>query len=303
MTKVALAGSSGSLGTAVLQQLVAAGFEITALTRTAGKVPVGLPNVTEVVVNFENKDSLIEALRGHEAVVSTTGSQSKQAQLALIDAAVAAGVSRFVPSSFGSDYHDPENRALPVYADFIAVEEYLGQLAADNKITWTSVANNGFLDWGLKQRFFLDVVERRCTLWDGGDHLVSFTRLSAVGQAVVGILKHPDETRNRIVYIQEAEASLKDLVNIVNELHPAGADSWVLPLQSTKDAVAESYAALAKGQLDMSVLMGFLVRAALRPEASHFKKNDNDLLGVKLLSRVGLKAAVAEIIENIPGVL
>ncbi|KAJ1554307.1 hypothetical protein HK405_005438 [Cladochytrium tenue] len=53
----------------------------------------------------------------------------------------------------------------------------------------------------------------------------------------------------------------------------------------------------------MSVLMGFLVRAAFGPEASHFKKNDNDLLGVKLLSRVGLKAAVAEIIEDIPGAL
>ncbi|KAJ1563492.1 hypothetical protein HK405_001837, partial [Cladochytrium tenue] len=91
IAKVALAGASGSLGSAVLNQLVEAGFQVSALTRTSGKV-APRPNVTEVVVDFDGPlDALTDALRGHDAVVAATGSHtSLAAQLALVEAAAAA---------------------------------------------------------------------------------------------------------------------------------------------------------------------------------------------------------------------
>ncbi|KAJ1554308.1 hypothetical protein HK405_005439, partial [Cladochytrium tenue] len=126
--KVALAGASGQVGAAVLTQLLAAGFQVTALTRSAGRVQVR-PGVTEVVVDFGNHDVLVAALADHHAVVATTAGESAAAQILLADAAADAGVTRFVPSDFGSDLDDPESRALPVFADKIKVREHLAGLA------------------------------------------------------------------------------------------------------------------------------------------------------------------------------
>ncbi|KAJ1563481.1 hypothetical protein HK405_001880, partial [Cladochytrium tenue] len=58
INKVALAGASGSLGSAILNQLVEAGFQVSALTRTSGKV-LPRPNVTEVVVDFDGPLELL----------------------------------------------------------------------------------------------------------------------------------------------------------------------------------------------------------------------------------------------------
>ncbi|KAJ1552168.1 hypothetical protein HK405_012382, partial [Cladochytrium tenue] len=118
ITKVALAGASGQVGAAVLTKLLAAGFQVTALTRAAGRVQAR-PGVTEVVVDFGDRAALAAALAGHHAVVATTAGQSAEAQILLADAAADAGVTRFVPSDFGSDLDDPESRALPVFADKI----------------------------------------------------------------------------------------------------------------------------------------------------------------------------------------
>ncbi|KAK9646728.1 hypothetical protein HCH54_005460 [Aspergillus fumigatus] len=71
--KVALLGK-GFLGSAVLDPLVKAGFDVTVLTRCRSSVegvPVG---VAVVEVDYTSIDSLEHALRGHDAVVSTVTS-------------------------------------------------------------------------------------------------------------------------------------------------------------------------------------------------------------------------------------
>lgn len=64
----------GFLGSAVLDPLVKAGFDVTVLTRCRSSVegvPVG---VAVVEVDYTSIDSLEHALRGHDAVVSTVTS-------------------------------------------------------------------------------------------------------------------------------------------------------------------------------------------------------------------------------------
>jgi hypothetical protein len=54
-------------------------------------------------VAYDNLSSLTSPFRGQDAVVSTVGTFGISAQCSAIDAAIAAGVQRFVPSEFGGD--------------------------------------------------------------------------------------------------------------------------------------------------------------------------------------------------------
>ena len=103
---VAIAGASGHLGPAVLNTLLAAGiFEVTVFTRVSSNAT--FPSGAKVIpVDYASMESLTDALRGQDAVVSTLASVSLSAQFLMIDAAIAAGVKRFIPSEFGSNTYN-----------------------------------------------------------------------------------------------------------------------------------------------------------------------------------------------------
>lgn len=82
-------------------------------------------SVKSIDVDFSSLDSLKAALKGQDAVVSTLGAFAAAQQTSLIDAAIAAGVKRFIPSEFGSDTTHPKVSALPVYRDKVAAQQYL----------------------------------------------------------------------------------------------------------------------------------------------------------------------------------
>ncbi|KAJ0118850.1 hypothetical protein J7T55_013106 [Diaporthe amygdali] len=301
--KVAIAGANGALGSAVFAQIVKGGFEVTALVRSAGKIPNLPSSAKEVVVDFTSQDSLAAALKGQDATVSVLGSQpgAGAAQKALAQASAVSGVKRFIPSDFGSNLENSEVRKLAVFKEKFEVRDELARLAKEGKLTWTSVCNNAFLDWGLENKFVLDPVEGKATLWDGGDFPISVTRLAAVGQAVVGVLKHPDETANRTVYVQEAAVSLKQLVEIAKELTPG--KKWTVVEGNTAEVVQKSNEALSKGIFEVWVFVSLIFRAAFsNATGAHFAKNDNALLGIHELSEAELKAAVKETLAGIPGV-
>lgn len=68
-------------------------------------------------------------------------------------------------------------------------------------------------DWCLRIGFTgIDVKSRTATLWDGGDAKWSATNLATVGTAVARILAHPEETKNRPVYVQGLRVSQKDML-------------------------------------------------------------------------------------------
>lgn len=294
--------ANGALGTALFEQLVKGGFEVTALVRSSGKIPNLPANAKEAVVDFTSRDSLVAALKGQDAAVSALGSQpgTADAQKLLAQASADSGVKRFIPSDFGSNLDNAEVRKLAVFKDKFALRDELVRLAKETKLTWTSINNNAFLDWGIEHKFLFDPVEGKATLWDGGEHLISTTRLAAVGQALVGVLKHPDETANRAVYVQEAAVSLKKLVEIAKEFTPG--KKWTVVESSTDDVVKKSNEALQKGIFEPWVFITLIFRAAFsNVTEAHFVKNDNALLGIHELSEAELREAVKETLARVPG--
>ena len=150
---VAIAGATGRLGQLIVRALLSRGAEVRALVRPGTPqdklVPIEGANI--VAVDLADAAELQRVLRDAEIVVSAlnglrdviVGTQS-----ALLDAAIAAGVPRFIPSDYAADFtklEPGENRNFDLRRDFRRI-----LLAAP--IRSTSLLTGGFMELLLRGR-------------------------------------------------------------------------------------------------------------------------------------------------------
>lgn len=291
INKVALAGATGNLGPAILDQLLKAGFEVTVLTRK-GSSHTFPPSVKTAIVDYDSLDSLVEALRGQDAVVSSLASAALSKQLLLVDAAAKAGVRRFLPSEFGSNTVHEKTSQLPCFGDKVAVQKALQKHAAAGNLTYTVVANGPFFDWGIKVGFIINVKGKTVNLYDGGNRLFSTTTLATIGKAVAGVLKKPDETKNRAVYVHDTALTLKQLLELAKKA--TGPDGWTEEVVSVDDLLRQGWAELKSERPDPNKFVLKFISASIWGDGygSYFEKNDNELLGIKELTADEVQAIV-----------
>lgn len=143
--------ASGNLGRPIVKALLDAGeFYVTAVSRTTSSATFPA-SVRVVRVDFLAQDDLEGAFLGQDAVFSVSApSSSLVDQKRIIDAAIAMGVRRFIPSNFGADLHNPNTAALPLFRDKIAIHKYLEEKTVSVPgFSWTTIYTGPFLDWGL----------------------------------------------------------------------------------------------------------------------------------------------------------
>jgi uncharacterized protein YbjT (DUF2867 family) len=290
--RIAIAGATGNLGPAIVQALINAGFDVTILSQS-GKTS-GLPSAAKTVkVDYSSHQSLVNALQGHDAFVSAVPTHDTQP--ALIDAAIAAGVKRFIPSEFGSNIAgNAKTAALPVFKGKAITQDYLKQKSS--QISYTLICNGLFLDWGMQVGLWLDLKGGPTRVFDGGDDKHSTTLLKDIGQAVVGVLQHPDETQNRAVYVQSAAVSQNQLIEIARKVKPG----VKIDRQdaSVGQLLDDSHKQLAQGGDQVgSAMVGFIIVSVFGGSAEYgnlwSEKNDNELLGIKETSTQDLEALIA----------
>ena len=108
---IVLAGATGDLGFRIAQSLLNRGAVVRALVRPGNTKPevTSLRDLgAEIVeVDFNSVTALTKACAGAACVVSAVSGLRDvivNGQKRLLDAAVAAGVSRFIPSDYSIDY-------------------------------------------------------------------------------------------------------------------------------------------------------------------------------------------------------
>lgn len=290
---IALAGATGNLGPSVLAALASANYTITILSRTGAPVPNAPQDATIKKVDFTSLSSLTSALQGIDALVSCLPDFSLQPLL--IDAAIAAGVQRFLPSEFGSDsYGNANARSLPVFKDKVKTQEYLKQKAEEGKISYTVVVNGAFLDWGLMVGFVASPKGGKTRVFDGGEGKRSMTLLSDVGKAVVGVLKHPEETKDRAVYVQSGAFSQNQLLEVIKKVNNVEVE---VEKVSSEEVEKAGYEELKKGEkADIhKAMIGFITVSIFREGyGGLFEKTDNELFGIKQLPEGQLEALLAK---------
>jgi putative NADH-flavin reductase len=284
--------ASGHLGPHVLKALIEANFQVTVLTRSK-KLGAYDAVIRVIEVDFTSVESLTVALKGIDAVVSTVGNDALGNQTVLIDAAIAAGVKRFIPSEYGSCTTNPKLEAMPVYAPMFKIRQYLQEKASAGKLTWTVLACGAFLDFLFGGPALLDFANHKATLYDEGDNRISSTSMPNVGKAIAGILKNYDATKNKIVRTSEVILTQNELLEIAEGLRPD--IKWELSKVSTSVLLREGLNGASTGDFSMPVIMKVLTGTALAGDTygSAYDETDNDLLGVKELTKEESKNLVA----------
>ena len=143
---VIVIGAAGNVGRPIVSALLASGlFKVSALTRPSSTSTIP-PTVTTIKTDY-TRDSLVEAFRGQDAVVSTIATSNLTDQKLIIDAAAAAGVKRFIPSEFGWDTSgDIGLEVAPCTSMKVDIVKYLREKES-SRMTWTSVVNGLWLDY------------------------------------------------------------------------------------------------------------------------------------------------------------
>lgn len=98
--RIAVAGATGRVGSTLIDRLGSDPVDIVALTRQSATAQFA-PNVTVATVDFDRPATLADALVGVDKVFVAHGTSARQVEneIALIDAAVAAGVRHIVKLS------------------------------------------------------------------------------------------------------------------------------------------------------------------------------------------------------------
>lgn len=294
---VAIVGATGSLGSTILDRLVALNkFNITVLRRLDSSLEPPFEGVKVLRVDYQSQESLRTALMGQDAVVSALGTLAVEAQIPLIDAAAAAGVKRFIPSDFGGDFDNPNTRSISVFGAKVKVQDHVIEKSKTTSITYTAIYCSAFLDWGFQYDFTLRISDYKPLLINGGDALFSATYLSTIGDAVVGVLNHPEETKNRSVYVHDVVVSQKRLLEMAKKAAPE--KPWEPRVVDLDDMISGAEKRLAAGQLDMEAVMPYVFRVIMDPPfGGRFEKVDNELLGLKPKTEEDVLATLKELIR------
>ncbi|KAH7305513.1 hypothetical protein B0I35DRAFT_483867 [Stachybotrys elegans] len=293
MKNITLVGASGSLGSVILSKLLETGrFNVQVLRRPTSSA--AFPAAVKVVdVLLSAVEDVKAALEGQDALISALGISQVQDQANLTDACIAAGVQRFIPAEFGADVENEKVQTLPVYAPIVKVRNHLIERSRDTSLTYTFVHNGGFLDWGLQHDFLLKVSDYQPMLIDGGSRLFSATTVSSIADAVVGILDHPQETKNRAVYIEDCKITQNTLYQLAKEVAPL--KPWAPIHVKLDDLTADADRRVAEGTADRDVMVPYLYRALMDPECGgNFREVDNGLLGLKQFTEEDLRNIVRE---------
>lgn len=249
-----------------------------------------------VEVDFDSVSSLTAALENHDAVISTIGKSGLEKQTTLIDAAAAAGVYRFIPSDFGSCTTSPKVADLPFYSTLATVRNYLIEKTAASALTYSIIAPGCFTEYLLAFPAAIDFKNHSVAFVDGGNTRFSVTSVATFARAVAAVFNHPDETKNRVVYVSEAILNQRQLLDIAKKVNPE--IQWTTSEVKSADILKAGLDAIASGGDSLLAYGKILVGTVLGEEyGSAYDNNDNSLLGVETLTEERLKALVADRLE------
>ncbi|WP_460585861.1 NmrA family NAD(P)-binding protein [Hymenobacter arcticus] len=209
---IVLAGATGDLGLRIAQELLARGATVHALVRPGNTKPavatLRAQGATVVEVDFDSVAALAQACAGAACVVSALSGLRDvivDTQARLLEAAVAAGVPRFIPSDYSIDFTKlPEgsNRNLDLRREF-------GRRLDQAPIRATSILNGMFMDLLTGQAPVILFKIKRMLYWGSADQPLDFTTIADTAAFTAAAALDP--TTPRYLRVAGEVATMRDL--------------------------------------------------------------------------------------------
>jgi nucleoside-diphosphate-sugar epimerase len=216
---VILAGAAGDLGYRIARQLIERGATVRSLLRTAASdedksglarlgiavAPADVSDAASVAAVCEGAACVISALNGlYDVVVAR--------QSVLLDAAVQAGVPRFISSDFSADFTTTkpgDNRNLDLRREFMVRADLA-------RIKTTSIFNGAFMDMLGAEMPIIQPAIRRVLYWGSADQPLDFTAKNDVAAFTAAAAL--DEATPRVLRIAGDTVSARDIARTMSEI-------------------------------------------------------------------------------------
>jgi NmrA-like family len=237
---ILVAGGTGNLGERIIKALIKRGAEVRAIVRNGSK-PEKIAKLTElgakvITVDMSDVEQLKQACQGVSCVVSALAGLHEtivDSQIKLLDAAIAAGVPRFIPSDYSADFTKlpaGDNRNFDLRKEF---HQYLDK----SPIAATSILNGAFADILSYNTPLYDVKNYSVGYWgDKSDWKIDFTTMDDTADYTAAAAI--DTSTPRILRIASFQISPNELVAVGTEVKKK--EFKLIPMGSMEDFSASN---------------------------------------------------------------
>ncbi len=216
---IVLAGATGNLGGRIARALLERGASVRALVRRGTArdklerlqelrvtiASVNLSSASQVTLACSRASCVVSALAGLRNVIVET-------QTVLLDAAIKAGVPRFIPSDYSIDFTKfpaGENRNLDLRRDF-------HKRLDKTSISATTIFNGAFADMLTGQMPLILFKLKRVLYWGDADQRMDFTTIDDTSAFTASAALDPSTTR--FLRIAGDQLSARELTATVSEV-------------------------------------------------------------------------------------
>jgi len=216
---IVLAGATGNLGGRIARAILKRGADVRAIVRhnsDPDKVEeLRKQGAVIAEVDFNSIPEVTEACSGGACVISALSGLRDvivETQALLLDAAVKAGVPRFIPSDYSIDFTKlppGTNRNLDLRREF---HERLDKAP----IAATSILNGMFTDLLTGQAPFILFKINRVIYWEDADQRMDFTTIDDTAEFTAAAAL--DSSTPRFLRIAGDQISARELAEVVSEV-------------------------------------------------------------------------------------
>jgi hypothetical protein len=287
----------GRVGKFITEALLRTGkHKITAITRgdSTSVIPAG---VEAKKVDYNNQSSLVEALKGQDALIITMSVFAPQdQQTKLIDAAAAAGVPWVLPNEFGGDPLNVEMGKDTFLGERkTAYRQHIEELG---KSSWIGVATGFWYEFSLGggvDHYGFDFKNRSLILLNNGKTKINTSTWPQVGRAVASLLslkllpdnKHDKSPylvgfKNKPLYVSSFTIGQEEMLESVLRVTGTTLSDWKITHKTAKENYESGLELFKQG--NTHGLVRLLYSRTFFPESSGnygaTKGLHNDILGL-----------------------
>ncbi|KAI4866583.1 NAD(P)-binding protein [Hypoxylon rubiginosum] len=260
--KVAIVGATGTVGTFIVQELLNLGkHEITAITRKDSPAINSIPAGVKIAkVDYDDESTLVDALKGQEALIITMHVQAPpDTQLKLVRAAAAAKVPFVLPNEWGCDMEDEAmGQDTLLGKSDLPVRKLVEELGVSS---WIGVVTGFWYEYSLgfgTETYGMDWKNRTWTFFDDGETKMNTTTWPQSGRAAAALLSLPIEPekpgspslsdyKNKFIYVSSFCLSQKEMFATVLRLTGTKESDWTITYEESTKRFQDAQARLFGG--------------------------------------------------------
>ncbi|KAI9769205.1 MAG: hypothetical protein M1840_004334 [Geoglossum simile] len=244
--------AGGNLGRPVVAALIASGcFSVSILTRSAPP-PTKFPFGVSIRVSDYSLASLASAFAGQDAVLSLIAGSAVLQQIAMVDAAVQAGVKRFVVSEWGADTKNEQAQSVVgVFKKKVSVVNHARTREGQGQgpFSWSAVVTGPWFDRSLPLGLLGFSIGARRALFHGtGSTPFATTTLTTICTSIIYLLTSQlAATKNRYVYLASFVTTQNEILGYLKR--QSGIYDWTVERVESAEAARGAMEKVQKGEV------------------------------------------------------